>query len=138
MDLVTWLEKNGCYEVEPVRVKIGRLTYEGARYKQDRTAPAGSRAALEGRADYTAEALYLLGPLPAAYQRTSRVCFTGVDEREWYVSGWVSPSAARDPLTRDYHFDGNQAVMLAPWFLDEKIDQHEETPYRRVRVHVEQ
>ena len=136
-DLVTWLrDMCGCFDVEPVRVRIGRTTYEGARYKQKRVTSRGSRAWLSGERTYVAEAIYLLGSTPAVYRRSRRVVFTGVDAREWYVTGWATAQIAADPKVARFHPFG-EWFGIAPWdFEGERIDQHEETPYQRVAVEV--
>lgn len=121
MTLREWLEGCGCYDVREVEVRIGRTTYQGCRVKQKRD-DASER-----------EFVYLLGELPAAYQRSRRTCFTIEGEPcEWYVVMWVTPETASHPSFRDYHYEGHGAFMLGPWTLDEAIDKFERTPYVRV------
>lgn len=121
--------------VVEVTLRIGKETYQGARYHDMRKTDDGT--------PYTLEMVYLLGDLPSCYRRSSRTVFTNVqpcDSREWYVVGW---------------HDGGQRIwdayttpkppfgvyfMLSPWSLPsgEKIDEMEvrggKKPYRRVRV----
>lgn len=138
MTLQEWLETTcGCREVIPVRVTIGRTVYEGCRYKQDRKASPGSRAAREGRGDYVQEAIYLLGGLPASYRRSRRLAFViDGDEREWFVASWVTAKTAGTGAFAKFHFEGNPAFQIMPWSADSQIDQYEDRPYERKQIEV--
>jgi hypothetical protein len=128
-----WLEGCGCYDIREVEVKIGRATYEGCRAKQRRE----PRSAIPNAAQDEREFVYLLGDLPAAYQRSRRTAFTVEGEScEWYVVMWVTPETASHSTYGQYHYEGNGAFMLQPWTLDEKIDKFEAAPYQRVKATV--
>ena len=119
-------------EASPLTIKIGRTVYPAASYHQWRTAPDGGV--------YVHEAIYLVGPLPAAYKRSRRVALTLPGEAaEWYVGGYFQESNPQ-PQHAPYHPFGPN-VLLMPWRVPsgEAIDAHEwpEKKYRRVPVGIE-
>lgn len=136
-----WLEslRDMC-EVRPVEVTIKGTTYQGCEYWQRAMPPKGSRT--EGQ-EYVIHALYLLADrLPKCYARSSHVCFPRLnDGREWYIAGYSSeliprkPGKCPDPATFQPF---GPAIYLHPWDVPggEKIDYHEEKPYRRVPLEV--
>lgn len=135
LSLREWLEGCGCHDVVEVEVKIGRTTYEGCRYKQNRETPEGSRSRREGRTSYVQEALYLLGNRPPVYMRSANVVFViGGDSGEWYLASWHPVEVARDPKFADAHYDGRAAYQLMPWRHDTPIDSMETVKYRRVKI----
>jgi hypothetical protein len=133
MTLQEWLESHGCYDVSPVVLTIGRTTYEGCRYRKRIEALQNART----REPYVREAIYVLGGLPAAYRRSTKVAFrfTG-DDRDWYVGGYVTEAVATSPDTERFHYEGYAAFQLFPWDASDglQIDSFEEHPYRRIEV----
>ena len=121
------LAQAGCIDIKPVRVRIGRQRYEGAFYRQIQAIAPGCRAYEEGQRSHVVEALYLVGPLPAAYRRSQRVAFRlPGDGRDWYVAGWYPAD-----LPNEYHPLGRM-LTLRPWLDGEPIDVWAPRPYRRV------
>ena len=102
----------------PVLVQIGKQTFPGARYGEDR----------DGLAE---ERLYLVGELPDAFRQPHKACCrTAGSERDWYLVAWfleVSETAEY----REAHPFGSH-LILALWSMPEgwTIDKYE--PYRRL------
>lgn len=137
MTLREWLEGCGCYDIREVEVKIGRMTYQGCRAKQKRSAPPTGYAGVRQVIVSEREFIYLLGEVPAAYQRSRRTAFVIEGEpHEWYMQMWVTPETASHPSFRSFHYDKDGAFQIAPWTLDEAIDKFESTPYQRVTATV--
>lgn len=137
-DLKAWLESHACYEVKPVRVRIGRAEWVGCEYRQNATPPQGAPS----QAPYTIHALYLLGTLRASYRHSSRECYPWAsDGREWYVAGHT-PTPAKDTRTeeqKEQFAPLGACFYLHPWEVPNggTIDQYEEQPYRRLSMSVE-
>lgn len=138
-DLRAWLEscRNPCYDVRPIRVQIGRQTWEGCEYKQDCD---GRHPGAPNQAPYTIHALYLLGALPPSYRRSSKECYPwqGTD---WYIAGHT-PMPDQDRRTqaqKEQYSPFGACFYLHPWKVPggESIDQYEEKPYRRLPMTVE-
>ena len=110
-------------EARPVKVTIGRETFEGAFYRET--------LAHNGE-PYTTEKLYLVGTFPASYRRRRKTsyCFPG-DEREWYVACY-SPEVIKPEFAAFHPF--GKTFILAPWDVPsgEAIDKYETKPYTRV------
>lgn len=116
--LSTYLESVGCYDVQPVIVRIGRDAWHGARFKQDIL-------------HSTREGIYVLGYAPKSYWRSSRVKFTlEGDTRTWFIASYF-PAGQRhgDNDSNEFHPFGAM-FQLQPWSHDEAIDRFEERPYR--------
>lgn len=123
--LPQWLESlPGVSSVAPITLVIGREVFSGARYVNTRHYDAGMAVVQRGEHKagdaYTQEFIYLLGALPKAYQRTTRVAFTMPgDARDWYVACYHDGRDAphKPPFTPNF--------MLAPWTSAEPIDYYE-------------
>jgi hypothetical protein len=131
-DLRAWLETlpHPCHDVKPVRVTIGRQTWEGCEYKQESTPPEGA----PNQAPYTIHALYLLGTLRRSYLHSSHECYPWEgDGREWYTAGYWQHEGTSEsqPFGRMF--------LLHPWEVPtgESIDKYERHPYRRLPMSVE-
>lgn len=119
MTLIEWLLSCRCFDIQPVTVKIGEETWQGARYKQ---------------CDF--ERVYLIGKLPKCHlSRTgapksdAKVCFP-FEGKDWYCVGYfqyINPQSAK------YHPFGVN-WMLAPWNIPGKIDEYEDEPYQRIAL----
>lgn len=121
------LGQAGCIDIKPVAVAIGRTRYEGAFYRQIQVIAPGCPAYARGERSHVVEALYLVGPLPAAYRRSRCVAFRlPGDSRDWYVAGYY-PS----DLPNEHHPLGRM-LTLRPWLDGEPIDAWRPRPYRRV------
>jgi len=133
--LAEWLVKDcKAFDVRPLRLTIGRATYEAAAYKRTVTPPAGSRN-LE---PYVDEAIYAIGRLPSAYRRRKRTVFRFQgDVREWFIACHM-PKENLTSENAPYHPFG-ETFILAPWEVPggESIDKYsywggEIKPYTRV------
>lgn len=122
----------------PYSVTIGRQTFHGARYRESfaylhdgrdstgRTFKAGDR--------YMRESIFLVGALPAAYQRRAKTCFRLIgDSRDWYITCYATEETARDSRYAEYHPFG-QTFIISPWDVPDgtAIDHYEPKPYTRV------
>jgi len=133
MNLVEHLTGAGCTDIRPVAVAIGRTRYQGAFYRQIVAVAPGCRAYDEGQRSHVVEALYLVGPLPAAYRRTRRTVFRlPGDGRDWYVAGYYPVDQPNE-----YHPLGRM-LQLRPWTdpSGRAIDAWSERPYPRVEAGV--
>jgi hypothetical protein len=103
----------------PVTVKIGKHTFSGARYTEDRESTVE-------------EGLYLVGKCPARYRR-AKVCFRTADSQcDWYVASWfVMVGFSRewqDVFRFADHFSLKRWSMPPGW----TIDKFEPKAYRRI------
>lgn len=93
-DYLDSLRVHGHQPGEVTRVTIGRGHYIAGRFvSPERPAPAGSRAAAEGRPIPSHERIALMATdgrnvVPASYRRSSRVHYVTADGQRWFVSGW--------------------------------------------------
>lgn len=133
-ELATWLKgKNDAYDLKPLRLKIGKTEYEGCFYREIRTfRPEGKIEEV----DYVFTAIYVLGDLPKSYQRSRRECYQlsggatlSEANEEWYIGSIGHGTTEFSPL--------GPRFLLMPWTTG-KIDQFEETKYRRVQVKVQE
>lgn len=74
-EIVEWLRScSGVISARPVKVTIGKQTWEGALYVVQKTYQPTERAVTEGRVkageEYTEPRLYLLGELPKTRKKT--------------------------------------------------------------------
>lgn len=108
--------------IVPVNVKIGKVTYPGAAYIHKITRQ---------------ERIYLVGDLPAAYIRSSRLAFQFEgDDRDWYVASHAAIGVENDPHYARYHPFG-QDFSLSPWVVRDgrKIDDFiAPRRYRRMKA----
>ena len=125
MTLCEYLTSLDCVDVAPIRLKIGKTTYEGARYRQN---------------DETRERIYLLGELPREKIRREATCFRFEnDSRDWYVACYMPKENFKPENARFHPFGIN--FMLMPWDISEPIDRYnywrgEHKPYTRVAINV--
>jgi hypothetical protein len=113
----------GVQEVRPIRLAIGRQRYHGAWYRQARD---------HNGTPYQQEACYLVGGLPAAYRRSTRVAFILPNSAaDWYVACYMPADRAADPKFAAYHPFG-ATFQLMPWTAAEPIDKYEPRPRRRI------
>ena len=132
-NLFDHLTEAKCYDVREVTVRIGRTTYQGAFYKQDRKVSPGCRAYDEGQRDYTIEGLEVIGELPASWVRSSRTVYRMAgDDRDWYVAGYYN----RDEPNEWHPF--GKMFALQPWSVPggTRIDLWSPAPYRRMKMEV--
>lgn len=104
----------------PVTVKIGKHTFSGARYTEDR----------EGSAE---ERLYVVGELPASFRRSHKVCYRTADsDRDWFIAAWFLQQAFSVEWTQVHRFGSH--FILALWSMPQgwEIDKFDAKPYRRV------
>lgn len=88
---------------QPVRVTIGRTTYPGAIYSQQRDVTPGCRAYADGQRTYYSSGLYLLGDAPSSYRHRHARAYLDSAGARWYVAGYVTDETAADPRYSDYH-----------------------------------
>lgn len=105
---------------EPVRVRLGRTYYDGARFTDE-----------HGR-----KVFYLVGERPAAHRRSKRVVWKMPGEPyEYYVGGYIGAKSASGPQYSRFHPFG-ATFNLFPWSVPsgEAIDQYEPAgrKYRRL------
>lgn len=117
---------------KPCSVTIGRTCYSGAHYWQLREH--------DGK-QFTQEAYYLLGALPASYKRSTRTCyrFTKYGTRDWYVVCHM-PAERITAEYALYHPHGASFTLMpydgtpaAP-----TIDHLEPHVYTRITAHVQE
>lgn len=135
MNLCEWLKSLDCFDVSPVRVTIGKSTYEGAEYRQKRLHKGKPYSDSEDWIPietYEVHALYLLGELPASYRRSSKTCYVrNGDGRDWFVAGYYDKADVNPLQPFGRHF------LLQPWTADLPIDQEEGKPRERMRIDVQ-
>ena len=102
----------------PVTVKIGKRTYPGARYTEDRDGSSGER-------------LYLIGELPRAFRRSHKVCFRTADSSDWYIAAWFRMVGFSREWQEVFRFPNH--IIVAEWSMPQgwTIDKFDK-PYRRV------
>jgi len=110
-DVAGWLNSIERTSAAPVLVRIGRETYPGAIYSQERHwAPYSWRA---GEGPYMQTALYLVGDLPASFKRSRKVAYRFEHgRRRWFVGSWADERAAEDERTSAYHPFGRAFQMF--------------------------
>ena len=104
----------------PVRVTIGKHTFPGAKYTEDR----------EGSAE---ERLYLVGELPASFRRSHKVCYRTADsECDWYIAAWFRETGFSIEWRQVHRFGSH--FILALWSMPQgwEIDKFDAKPYRRI------
>jgi hypothetical protein len=118
--------------VAPAAVKIGRTTYHGASY-------------FDGCPRFACNEpiFYLLGNVPPAYKRSTRVCWRFPSEPlDWYLAGFADAAVAGS--LPDFH-------PFGPWFMlrqwptgiapngtaYETIDQYEARKFVRKPIYLE-
>ena len=104
----------------PVTVRIGRRTFPGAKYTEDREASVEER-------------LYLVGELPASFRRSRKVCFRTSDSRcDWFIASWHRMVGFSREYQEVFRFANH--FILAQWSMPEgwTIDKFEPKAYRRV------
>jgi hypothetical protein len=87
-DLVQHLASLPRTSASPARVTIGRTTFEGAWFSQERDHLPTSRAWQEGERTYTHEGFYLLGCLPASYVHRHADAYVDGEGRRFYIGGY--------------------------------------------------
>jgi hypothetical protein len=112
-----------CSGVKPVKVSLGRATYEGAQYVDSNFG--------------TTPRLYLIGDLPKSYLRRRKTCYTFEgDSRDWYIAGYMTADRMTEKFA-PYHPCGAN-VLLCAWDSPQgSIDSHEEKRYTRVAASLE-
>lgn len=138
-ELVNWLDKCGCTDLQPVKVLIGNQTWIGCRYTRVLHYTASMMAVTHGdkKADdtYTENRIYVIGKLPKGYFGRPKQCYP-FEENEWYVSGYM-PLKNMTPEVQHFHPFGINFI-LAPWDIkDSKVDDGEIKPYKRIPMQVE-
>jgi hypothetical protein len=115
-----WLDSLPDTRATPVLVTIGRTTYVGAHYVQNREpiAPYCQPARASDMKPYTARGYYLLGELPASYKRLKRTAYR-VNAGRYYVAAYWQD----DVVTKHHPF--GRMFMLFPDTLG-VTDEHEE------------
>ena len=135
--LTDWLVKDcKAFDVRPLRLTIGRATYEAAAYKRTVTPPAGAH----NPAPYVDEAIYVIGRLPSAYRRRKNTTFRFEgDARDWFVACYMSKDRLA-PEFAPFHPFG-ETFILAPWEVPsgDPIDKYnywrgEHKSYTRIPV----
>lgn len=119
MCLVEWLQSlPDVRNVRPVKVAIGKETYEGAYYQQGRRM-----------------CFYLLGHLPKTYRKSSHECYTWTESpNEWYISSYTDANCFSEEFKHHHPF--GYMFQVSPWDVSGKIDDYERRPYRRVPMAV--
>jgi hypothetical protein len=104
----------------PVVVQIGKHTFPGARYTEDR----------DGNVE---ERLYLIGELPASYRRSHEVCYRTSDSQcDWFIAAWFLKTGENVEYHEAHPFGSH--FILALWSMPQgwTIDRYEPKPYRRL------
>lgn len=119
--------------VKPVRVTIGKKTWEGAAYEWLAKGAPGSPAEREGRETWR-KRFYLISKKPEPKRKT---CYTFQDG-EWYIGGWANKATAINPQFAKYHTFG-EWFDISQWKVPDgtKIDYFTDKPYQRVVMTVE-
>lgn len=108
-EVADWLETLPRTYASPVVVKIGRALFPGATYCQLRETPEGCAAYQSGERYSPMRAMYLLGTIPYARRRSSRVQFRIPGARwSWYLAGWYD----RDEPSQFHPFGAMFQLML--------------------------
>jgi hypothetical protein len=138
MKLAQWLANlPNVSEVKPCVVTIAGASYSAAHYRQNISISPGCPAYERGERWHEREAFYIVGMLPKAYCRSTKVAFTMPgDARDWYIgcyAGLLYQHHQRAQETNEYHPFGNSFILF-PWDANEAIDHYEMKPYRRVAI----
>lgn len=143
--LTEWLvERCGCHDTYPVKVKIGRETFEGAHYAQTLPRESLPLSLVDTREPsherYVRHALYLMGELPASYRRSRKTIyefdltdaapFRGIGP-EWYVASWATKDIATSEQYGRYHYGNGPHFLLFPHNVPGFDDAE---PYKRVEA----
>jgi len=114
MTLKEWLEQCGCFDVQPVKVKIGSDQWEGARYKRN-----------------DRDRIYVVGHRPDKKGKNWAYPFEGLD---WYVAGYLDEATDKEKMEMYHPFGIN--FILMPWTASDPIDVYE--TYQRTNLSVEE
>lgn len=125
--LKSWLEAVNCYDVEPVTVNIGKKSFKGAFYKQDREPLPGAKS----QESYTIEALYCVGKRP--YQD----CAYMIGDAVWYMAAYCDHCDQVHEGAHNFHFSIPNFLLMPCPVSEEPYSLYQELKHRhQVKVEV--